>query len=451
MAKIIRQWMARPLFVYLLGLFYLVYRTSLFFSSFEPLTFVLLFAAYCSITYLLLFSFKKAGLKNDAWFFTFFFWLIVLFILEINGILFNAFRFIISVKYLIAAYIIVLLIRIFTKKRISDHFLSSFSKVVNLFLLILSVFVLINSIAPYQKEKIHAHFLKGKQVNLNNSEKRNKDIIWILLDEYGSPWALKSQFNFDDFLTDSLRERGFYVYDSLKSRNDTTIYSLSSIFNSDDSLSITNIMYADSYLQQSNLAEAFGKINYEFDCFDFLRIHTQTAFAPLPTIYPLSYYEQMMNNTLIAYFFSLRHPNAKFDAFNQKIIQQLSYDVAQQSAKPRFIWAHLLIPHDPYCRDANGNFSAQTINPSDSAKSVSGYLQYLNYGNKVVLDLLKKIPDIKNKTIIISGDHGFRFPCLGDRNPIRKKTFTAIYFPGMDTGELKQIKFLQQIPLYLRY
>ena len=73
----------------------------------------------------------------------------------------------------------------------------------------------------------------------------------------------------------------------------------------------------------------------------------------------------------------------------------------------------------------------------------------MQYGNAVVLDLIKHIPNWQNKTIIISGDHGARL-FLKDNDPHRYATFCAIYATDADSSKLKGIRYLQQIPFFIR-
>ena len=193
------------------------------------------------------------------------------------------------------------------------------------------------------------------------------------------------------------------------------------------------------------------KTGYEFVNLDFLNIGAHPKFFYLG-IFPDNYTDQILTESVFT-ILSGRISERKmlFDNYNQKVINAFKLNVVKKRTKPVFIWTHLLIPHKPFYRDANGNINkSPVVDLKSSSHSIvsSQYIGYLNYGNKVLLEMLNEIPDWKNKTIIISGDHGARM-IIPNNDPRRKQTFGAIYYPGMDKKELSKIKYMQQIPFHL--
>ena len=54
-----------------------------------------------------------------------------------------------------------------------------------------------------------------------------------------------------------------------------------------------------------------------------------------------------------------------------------------------------------------------------------------------------------DKIIVISGDHGPRFPFLQKKEK-QKQPFAAIHFPGMyDSTGLQKLEYISQIPGFL--
>ena len=266
---------------------------------------------------------------------------------------------------------------------------------------------------------------------------------------------MRNQLQFHDSLVDSLRSKNFYVFDSLASRSDQTIYSLNALFNLDDSIPVSNYQYAVYYLQKSKWVEQIEKQGYSFINLDFLNIGHKEKFMNINMI-PDNYTEKIFNNSL---FLITRIVNKikgidaemLIDDYNTKIIQQLTKTVKQKTSAPKFIWSHLLIPHLPFYRNENGLMNPKPIfDPVlySNDQLSKQYLNYVSYANSIVLKILDQIPDHQQKTIIISGDHGARMLLLKNDEQ-RFKTFAAIYSPGLDTTKLKQIKYLQQIPFYL--
>jgi hypothetical protein len=74
---------------------------------------------------------------------------------------------------------------------------------------------------------------------------------------------------------------------------------------------------------------------------------------------------------------------------------------------PKFVYAHIIAPHDPYVFDRQGNM-VDISEPMDDATFQAGYRDELIYLNQRVIEVVKKI--IRNSAIppviIIQGDHG---------------------------------------------
>jgi len=374
-------------------------------------------------------------------------WCTVLFkdlIFEIAEILFS-----INIRVNQLAYILIFLCILFyfIRRRQSILFTKKANQILNIFLIFFIVTIFLSTFKSNEQEKLHQAYIDNKdrpQIKINSS----RDIIWILLDEYAAPACLTSQFHFHDGLVDSLQKKGFYVFDSLPSRYDNTLLSINSLFNLDDTISISNYMYAAHYLKQSKWVQQLKQGGYSFISLDFLPIDSNPSLQSLP-FFSDNYANQIIQNTAMPIlWFKL---SASVDKYNLRIIQSLKSIIQKIDNKPVFIWAHLLIPHFPFYRNEYGKLNEKIIfNPSAVApEEVSqAYKSYLIYGNSIVLDIVNKIPQWQNKTIIISGDHGARM-LLKSGDPRRFATFAAIFYPGMDTTELKKIHYLQQIPFHL--
>jgi hypothetical protein len=283
--------------------------------------------------------------------------------------------------------------------------------------------------------------------------RHKEDLIWILLDEYASPTVLERQFSFKISLSDSLRMKGFYVFDSIKSRSDATIYSLNALFNLDDSLPKSNYQYAANELKKSTWINQLERNGYEFTNLSFLNIGSKPKFRNI-YLFPDNYKEKIFNNTLFAFcYFKLNKIDEKMriDDYNNGVLKTFQKIIHQQNINPTFIFMHLLIPHLPFYRRADGHLNSFPIyDPMLFSKEQlkDQYLNYYMYANSIVLQTLRTIPDWQNKTIVISGDHGIR-SLLAEKDKQRFLSFAAIHCPKIDSSKLKEIKFLQQIPSHL--
>jgi len=349
---------------------------------------------------------------------------------------------------IILALVIVIIKSIASKKLI---FLSN--KLLNFFFISITFFVLLNGVKTYNNELRHFEIMQNEKTNLPITKYKH-DIIWILLDEYAAPSTLRTQFHFKDWLVDSLEKRKFFVFDSLPSRYDGTILSLNSLFNLDDTITPSSNMYAAKYLNKSRWIQYLKVDGYTFNSFDFLTISGSIGISNVSLYFFQNKYSlQILNNSFFfsAWYYLIEPKEKIIDGYNKIVAEKSLALLKSKKNAPQFTWIHLLIPHSPFYKDENGNINNNpVINPNRSthAEANKQYINYLSYGNKIALNLLTQIPDWENKTIIISGDHGARM-FLQNGDTRRFVTFAAIYFPKMDSTELKQIKYLQQIPLHI--
>jgi hypothetical protein len=104
---------------------------------------------------------------------------------------------------------------------------------------------------------------------------------------------------------------------------------------------------------------------------------------------------------------------------------------AERTNAPKFVYTHLMIPHDPYYYDSKGNIvSLEKIIMAGKA-GPQNYLEYLQYGNKKILELIDYI--LENSptppVIMILSDHGYRnYKVKSDRR-YDFMNLNAIYLP----------------------
>lgn len=95
---------------------------------------------------------------------------------------------------------------------------------------------------------------------------------------------------------------------------------------------------------------------------------------------------------------------------------------------------HLLLPHSPFFFDRSGNRRDQKIIfKEDDYNTPSSYLQYVEYTNLILKDVVDTIQFNNPKAVIIlMGDHGYR---LKTKDPFPLHHFNnlnAVYFPDHD-------------------
>ena len=120
------------------------------------------------------------------------------------------------------------------------------------------------------------------------------------------------------------------------------------------------------------------------------------------------------------------------DIRRDSLIKKLTMleDIISMQEKPKFVYAHFLIPHEPHSFDENGNpFPLQTKKQSFEEWIQEGYIQSIKFINKKISPIIDKIlkqsptPPI----IILQGDHGTWFP--KNYKSDHFKILNAYYFP----------------------
>ena len=285
-----------------------------------------------------------------------------------------------------------------------------FSKRVIVILLIFSCFNLISDLFKY---RFGGFFEFGKSINLKSDKIPVRDIYFILLDMYSGKDTLDS-LNFDnsEFYT-SLKERGFEVHENFSSNYNKTTFSIPSVLNGDYIEDIPASTPSDS-IDRSLMFNLARKNGYKI-CY-LNSWPSQLNLKP-------EYYYKIYNSDKVVVFNSLSAFVKGSVLENLISIKALPED----SGKDRFIgetlkikgkklvFLHLLMPHEPYLYDENGNPNqSQALSDfSYSGKHIlnsKSYLGYLKYANKYTLDLVDSIwkSSSDKPIIVIFGDHGIR-------------------------------------------
>ena len=297
MGEKLNHWLEKPLFVYLFGMFFLVFKTSQYFSSFELGIFLLFLGIYAVITFLFIAISKKMGISKYIIGWLIIAWCTLLFKDAIFEIVANLFAINLRVSQLIYIQLVLCILFLFVRRSQSIIFTKKANKIINIFLFFLILLTFISGLKKDKQEKIHQEYIDAKtQPHIKITA--NHDIVWLLLDEYAAPTSLSSQFHFHDWLVDSLTNKGFFVFDKLPSRYDNTLLSINSLFNLDDTIAVSNFMNAANYLKQSKWVYQLKKAGYSFISLDFLPIDSNPSLQSLP-FFPDNYTNQIIQNTAI--------------------------------------------------------------------------------------------------------------------------------------------------------
>jgi hypothetical protein len=319
------------------------------------------------------------------------------------------------------------------------------------------------------------------QYSVNNTESTNNftvanaaamenapDIYYIILDMYGRSDTIEQEFGYDNspFLNE-LRNQGFYVASCSTSNYSHTVLSLTSSLNMDflpafkedpgagnaDSFNAA-MAIRNNAVRRYLRAYGYSFVSFE-SSFPYLNIPDSDIYIRIPerkdNIQPfeLLLIEQTPAKLFIDKLNSYRSQAAETDTIR---IYGAEYDrtlfvfekltqLPTTVSGPKFVYAHLFVPHPPYVFGPNGEYVGNNEryyegpygDPVDESSYHQAYTDQLRYVNNVLPNILKQIVSQSEvePVIIVQGDHGF----WGD--PYRRlPILNAYYLPGRDAKQL---------------
>lgn len=264
------------------------------------------------------------------------------------------------------------------------------------------------------------------------------DIFFIILDGYTSSKCLQDEFSFSNNAIDSLlRSNNFFISTDSKSNYNVTPFSLSSTLDMnylkpgiENGTEDGNLVFkAIATLKNNKLSEFLKKEGYQiknFGCFDL-----NDAPSPTRPYFDEFYYREIDDQTLysrvvrdIGWNFatknlftgSFRIPKGYTKAKeyhiyrNQFNWEKLMNEVKQKSDSPRFVYAHVMLPHEPFYLDKDGSMVSDTAIILKDYDFKTSYFNQLLYTNRLLADLIPLVSKTarRERVAIIQGDHGFR-------------------------------------------
>ena len=280
------------------------------------------------------------------------------------------------------------------------------------------------------------------------------DVFFIIADQYTGRVALKQVFNFDNTsFENELQDRGFHIAKNSSSNYNLTPFSIASTLNMDylqlkkGPQNYATVGYSYQVIRNSSVLKFFDANQYQFfNCsifdFDNRPANKYATFLPYGT-------ELITSQTFVSRLESDFRPDILKGKFGQTLQKKMAYEhlhfndnvfeltrhiASQSSTAPKFVYTHLMMPHYPYYFDSKGN--SLPLQKLSGIKKVNShdYLEYLQYTNKKLLQLVDDIlhNSPKPPIIMVLGDHGFRHPEIKTNRKYDFMNLNAVYFPQKD-------------------
>jgi hypothetical protein len=287
---------------------------------------------------------------------------------------------------------------------------------------------------------------------------RKPDIYFLIFDRYGSADAIQRRFGITgNDLYGWLGDRGFQVPSNSHANYRATDFSLAATL---------NMQFLD------NLTEQVGPDSGDrTPAHDMIRNHRVGAFLKSEgyTYYQLgswfgptrsieiadvnlvlgvtSEFESVLNDTTIvpaiervlgkapAAELTFRDRHREGTLFELRELRRVS-----TAPGPKFVFAHILLPHDPYVFHADGTPLAEAeARAADERGLYAGHLAFANAQIKEIVGYLLSGPEESRPVVIIEGDEGplacRNEDCVGTTAEyfrIRLGNLIAMYLPGVD-------------------
>jgi hypothetical protein len=272
---------------------------------------------------------------------------------------------------------------------------------------------------------------------------RMPDIYYIVFDGYERADMLREYYSYDNStFIDGLKERGFYVVDGSRSNYLTTNYSLNTSLNLIyyHEFPTPNLLRSKYNLQTNYVTEFLRELGYEIVVFDSGSNDTNDQYTDIfatpvsihPDVEPeINPFELLLARTTVAWLYfgeesKESNPEAASDAFvsgvNWELDQRrerITYAFAHLPdyttvESPRFLFAHIFLPHFPFLYGADGEELQYHENVKlywyevEPQNYVEFYNYQLDYLNQAVLDTIDQILAETSKpvVIILQSDHG---------------------------------------------
>jgi hypothetical protein len=336
-------------------------------------------------------------------------------------------------------------------------YLSIFLTFTNIFLIAMPLF----QIGYFYLNNQKSIPVTGNQTISSQAGEDKPDIYFIILDAYSRQDLLKADFNFDNHpFTDQLSALGFQVVECSRSNYNGTALSLSSMLNLNyettmgvDAASVssgqnTMIPFIKNNQVRSNL-EQMGYQIYTFDNgfpgLDWPETHkfiapenesliTQNLLPPEALFIKDTGLSILMDSQMDVFKqlqTTIDSPYADHIRLMRNILNKLPGTASLSG--PKFVYAHLILPHKPFIFDAQGNIRTDTNyfkknngDPINNDYYREGYIGQVEFVNSQMSQILGDILHYSQKPpiIILMGDHGYAATDTHFEN------LMAVYLPG---------------------
>ena len=249
---------------------------------------------------------------------------------------------------------------------------------------------------------------------------RPPDIIHVIFDRYASDAVLRTDYRFDNStLTRELRARGFVVAEHSQANYFKTALSLASTL---------NYMYLNDrfagleasadwrpvyrLLDEHSVWRSLKPLGYEYvhvgSWWEPTRHNSQAtvnrSYAPIPHFAHWLYRNTPFSDLGVSAGGML---DARREQWKRIHAQLKDLERIRARERPRFVFVHFLLPHDPYVFGPNGEFLPEDVVKMRTASE--NYVNHIRFANVVMLHVVDHLLQDSSKPkpiVIVQADEG---------------------------------------------
>lgn len=269
------------------------------------------------------------------------------------------------------------------------------------------------------------------------------DIYYLVFDRYARADVLQREYGFDNepFLNE-LRTRGFVVADQSRANYPKTEYSMSSALNmslhGSESAPKSHYMH---WLAEHRVGKTLKANGYRYyhlgNMLDGLRSNPMADENFRFSRFDCEYHDVMVELTAF-------HPWLASMSHRDRALQKFERlpKIAAEKHERKFVYAHFLLPHEPWKFDRHGNDPA---NETASRTKRENYVEQLIYTNQRILETIDAIRQNSPRppVIVLQADEGPELKYAGDEQRTlheqvdrRTAILSAFSLPGRESAAI---------------
>jgi hypothetical protein len=262
------------------------------------------------------------------------------------------------------------------------------------------------------------------------------DIYYLIFDRYANQHILKEYYNYDNAeFINFLANKGFYIGDKSRSNYPDTYLSLAS------SLNLKHLVYLEDKTRLSQDETPVLKMLENNLTLRFLK-NRGYKYIHLGSWWGGTKWNKYADNDLSFQYLKLNEftmdllrttflfPSQDRDRHSFHALYQFrTINEIPKIKGPKFVFAHFLMPHDPFVFKANGERATSKDILNNSRKE--NYLNQLKFVNQQIMKIIDNLlaADKNNPIIIIQSDEGPKGLSGKEALKIHAGILNAYYFP----------------------